>query len=336
MKVFIGNGAFLRFCVVSSICSSLAGCALDTAGTVKATRRQWFVSVAKDSNSPGGTSEWKPIAKSKVSVHDILLGDFDGDRKADVFTTWGGKWHVSVAKNSNSLGGTSNWTVINEKSTGVSNIRLGDFDGDGKTDVFTTFFGQWPVSVAKDDKSLGGTSKWKLLNKSNVSVHDILLGDFDGDNKTDVFTTGGGKWRVSVAKDKNSFGGTSNWQVINEKSTGVSDILLGDFDGDKKTDVFITFFGQWLVSVAKDKNSFGGTSEVKLLTKSNVSVHDILLGDFNGNNRPDVFTTGGGKWRISIGGTSSWQIINTSGVEVSNILLGDFDRDRKVDVFTTL
>jgi hypothetical protein len=75
---------------------------------------------------------------------------------------------------------------------------------------------------------------------------------------------------------------------------------------------------------------------LKVINKSNVSVHNILLGDFSGNNRVDVFTMWGGKWRISSGGTGSWQIINTSGVEVSDILLGDFDGDRKVDVFTTL
>ena len=232
LKVSIGNGAFLRFCVVSSICSSLAGCALDTAGTGRF-HTQWLVSVAKDSNSPGGTSEWKPLAKSNVSVHDILLGDFDGDLKADVFTTWGGQWRVSVAKDSNSLGGTSNWIVINEKSTGVSNILLGDCDGDKKTDVFTTFFGQWLISVANDSKHLGGTSKWKPLNKSNVSVHDILLGDFDGDNRPDVFTTGGGKWRISI-------GGTGSWQTINTSGVDVHDILLGYFDGDRKVDVFTT------------------------------------------------------------------------------------------------
>jgi hypothetical protein len=49
-----------------------------------------------------------------------------------------------------------------------------------------------------------------------------------------------------------------------------------------------------------------------------------------------VFTTWGGKWRISPGGTSKWEVINESDVGVSEILLGDFDGDRKVDVFTTL
>jgi hypothetical protein len=130
LKIFMGEGAFLRFCRVSSICSSLAGCGLDTSG-IGRTPTEWLPSVAKDSNSPGGTSKLKVINKSNVPVPHILLGDFDGDRKADVFTTWGGKWRISP-------GGTAKWEVINESDAGVSNILLADFDGDRKVDVFTT------------------------------------------------------------------------------------------------------------------------------------------------------------------------------------------------------
>jgi hypothetical protein len=321
LKISLGKRAFLRCCVVFSVSSSLAGCGLDTHG-VGHFPTQWLISVAKDSNSPGGTSKLKVINQSNVSVYNILLGDFDGDRKADVFTTWGGKWRFSS-------GGTSSWQIINKSSVGVSSIRLGDFDGDNKTDVFTAWGGKWRVS-------LGGTSSWQVINKSSFGVPDILLGDFDGDKKADVFTKWQGQWHVSVAKDSNSLGGTSNWKVINESTVALSETLLGDFDGDKKADVFTTGLVAWLLSVAKDSNSLGGTSKFKVINKSNVSVHDILLGDFGGNNRVDVFTTWGGKWRISPGGTSKWEVINESDVGVSEILLGDFDGDRKVDVFTTL
>ena len=321
LKILIGNGAFLRFCVVFSIYSSLAGCGLDTSG-IGHTPTEWLLSVAKDSNSAGGTSKLKVINQSNVSVHQVKLGDFDGDRKADVFTTWGGKWRVSS-------GGTSSWQIINTSSVGIFDILLGDFDGDDKTDVFTTWGGKWRVA-------LGGTSGWQIINTSSFGVSDILLGDFDGDNKADVFTKWKGQWHVSVAKDSKSLGATSEWKVINEPTTvGISEILLGDFDGDKKTDVFKTQLVAWLLSVAKDSNSLGGTSEWKVINQSNVSVQNILLGDFKGNNRVDVFTTWGGKWRISAGGTSKWEVINESDAGVSDILLADFDGDRKVDVFTT-
>jgi hypothetical protein len=191
LSVSIRNGAFLRFCIVSSICSFLPGCGFQTAGIPSG---HWLVSFAKDSDSPGGTSNLKILNTSDVDVSDILLGDFNGDKKADVFTTWGGKWRVS-------FGGTSNWQIINTSSVGVSEILLGDFNGDGKADVFTTWGGKWRVSF-------GGTAGWQVINTSSVGVSEILLGDFDGDRKADVFTTWGGNWQVSSGR-------TSNWQIIN-------------------------------------------------------------------------------------------------------------------------
>jgi hypothetical protein len=152
--------ALRQFCIVFSICSPLAGCALDVSGWGRR-HTEWAVSVAKNRNSFGGTSEWKVINTSNIPVYQILLGDFDGDGKADVFTTWDGKWRISVANDSNSLGGTSNWKVINTSDVLLSDIRLSDFDGDGKADVFTALDGKWLVS-------LGGTSKWKAINTSWV------------------------------------------------------------------------------------------------------------------------------------------------------------------------
>src|SRR2546427_1621670 len=184
----------IRVCIISLICSCFAGCGFQTAGIPSG---HWLVSFAKDSESPGGTSNLKLLNTSDVDVSDIRLGDFNGDGKADVFTTWGGKWRVS-------FGGTSGWQVVNTSSVGVSEILLGDFNNDGKADVFTTWGGKWRVSF-------GGTAGWQIINTSLKSVSDIRLGDFDGDRKADVFTTWGGNWHVSSGR-------TSNWQIINSSN----------------------------------------------------------------------------------------------------------------------
>jgi len=55
--------------------------------------------------------------------------------------------------------------------------------------------------------------------------------DFDGDGKADVFTTWGGKWRVSEGK--------SDWEVINTSSAGVADLNVGNFNGDKSDGIAV-------------------------------------------------------------------------------------------------
>ena len=67
---------------------------------------------------------------STVAGQDLRSGDFDGDGKTDILSTWGGKWHVS-------WGGTSPWQDLNTSGYVVSNLGFGDFDGDGITDVWT-------------------------------------------------------------------------------------------------------------------------------------------------------------------------------------------------------
>jgi hypothetical protein len=226
------------------------------------------------------------------------------------------------------------------------------------TDVFTTWGGQWRVS-------LGGTGAWQVLNTSDVGIYALRFGDFDGNCRTDVFTTWGGTWRVS-------FNGTGAWQVINTSNVGVTALLLGDFDGDGNTDVFTTWGGKWRISLGgigpwqvinksdvgvfsvrladfdgdnkddvfatwggKWHVSFGGTGAWKVLTTSDVEASALRFGDFNGDGKADVFTTWGGKWRVSFGGTGAWQVLNTSDVEVSALRLGDFNGDGKADVFST-
>jgi hypothetical protein len=95
------------------------------------------------------------------------------------------------------------------------------------------------------------------------------LSDFNDDGKADVFTTWGGKWRVS-------WGGKSDWEIINTSSVGVADIRLGDFNDDGKADVFTTWGGKWRVS-------WGGKSDWEVINTSSVGVADLNVGNFDGD-----------------------------------------------------
>jgi hypothetical protein len=191
----------------------------------------WYASYS-------GTSSWQDLTTSHATVDEVRIGDFNGDRKADVFATWKGKWHVS-------WGGTSRWEDLNTSDATVSQVLFGDFGTsendplpDGKADVFAAWGGRWRVSY-------GGTSAWHIINTSDATVSQVLLGDFgtsrndnSPDGKADVFAAWGGKWHVS-------WGGTSRWQDLNTSDATVSQVLFGDFGTsendplpDGKADVF--------------------------------------------------------------------------------------------------
>jgi hypothetical protein len=76
---------------------------------------------------------------------------------------------------------------------------------------------------------------------------DFVIGDFDGDGRSDVFYANGHQWRLSR-------GGVAAFEVLNTSSYRVPDLRFGDFNGDGKTDVFGIEASHWSVVVRKNKN----------------------------------------------------------------------------------
>ncbi|MEM7553052.1 MAG: VCBS repeat-containing protein, partial [Cyanobacteria bacterium P01_A01_bin.84] len=94
---------------------------------------------------------------------------------------------LSIAQFQVSYGGITSWESLirespDKKGYALESFRFGDFNGDGKTDVFTVFDGRFQVSY-------GGTSRWQALAKTRIPLKRLRFGDFNGDGKTDVFTT---------------------------------------------------------------------------------------------------------------------------------------------------
>jgi hypothetical protein len=107
-------------------------------------------------------------------------------------------------------------------------LRFGDFDGDGKTDVFTVG-NHWQVSY-------GGTSVWQPLpHKLTGSVANLIVADFNGDGRVDVATLSldpliGWVWKIS-------YGGISDWTQARLPWRSVA--AIGRFDGRAGADLLL-------------------------------------------------------------------------------------------------
>ena len=132
--------------------------------------------------SPGGAREWRFLNAMPDTMDQLLLGDFDGDGRTDVVAIKDGRFMVS-------WGGISAWEVLNQDPTdgrllllpsAVSAMAVGDFNGDGKSDIFWADGKTWWISY-------GGRRTFTKVNDSSFRVKDLRFGDFDGDGATDVF-----------------------------------------------------------------------------------------------------------------------------------------------------
>jgi hypothetical protein len=170
----------------------------------------------------------------------------------------GSVWLVSWA-------GGSERERINERDGAINDFALGDFNGDGRADLFHTNGSQWLISY-------GSTAPFSVLGfPSPYRLADLRLGDFDGDGRTDVFAVIGDYWFAR-------YGGNSFWSLLRSALTpSAANLLIADFDGNGQSDVALSNSSTWKVS-------FNGSGDwTPLRSSGSVPLKDAAgVADFDG------------------------------------------------------
>ncbi|MFN8075712.1 MAG: trypsin-like serine protease [Kineosporiaceae bacterium] len=271
-------------------------------------------------------------------------GDVNGDGKDDlaVFTR-GSAADVFVAKSTGtSFSGTGvkwhDWFAAGNELP-----LMGDFNGDGRSDVATFTRGSSAdvyVALSTGSAFTGTSVKWHDWFAAGAEIPAV--GDFNGDGRDDIATfTRGGTGDVYVALSTgSSFVGTSvKWH--DSFAYGAEIPQVGDFNGDGKDDLAVfTRGGAGDVYVALSTgSSFVGTA-VKWHDSFTYGSEFPAIGDFNGDRKDDiaVFTRGGaGDVYVALSNGSSfvgtavkWHDTFDFGDEIPGV--GDFNGDGRDDI----
>jgi hypothetical protein len=195
-------------------------------------------------------------------------------------------------------------------------LAVGDFDGDGRDDVFLANGTGWWYSSA-------GLTEWRFLRASSLMVGSLRFGRFDTDLKTDVLFTDGPQWFVSS-------GGTGT-PVVRAAYDGLplSSSVFGDFDGNGLTDLLHIFGTQWYLSP-------GLAGSWSLVHEAAVAASALRVGDFDGDGRDDIFLVANSRWSWWKPGWTTFLTLNPSiSVSVGSLAIGDFDGDGRDDIVQT-
>lgn len=284
--------------------------------------------------------------------HAFYTGDFDGDGKSDVlvYGSADGSWRFGRSDGTN-----LNWSVLattpgfGDLLDGTRRTFIGDFNGDGKSDVLFHYNGDgtwWLGASSGTALSFGNAGSTSGFGNLFDGAHAIYTGDFNGDGKRDVlfYYNGDGHWWMGLSN-----GSTLTWHQAAATSgfgnliDGGHRVLTGDFDGNGKSDMLFYFNGDgnWWMGLSDGTNltwhQAGNTAVTSNLADWR---HRLFVGDYNGDGKSDVAVYGDdGSFTVgnSDGTNLNWHTAGSvSGVgnllDPSRLLYGgDYDGNGKSD-----
>jgi RHS repeat-associated protein len=191
----------------------------------------------------------------------VYTGDFNGDGKTDLllvnktFTT-----NPILFSNGDGTFTISNNAFSSELNGLNSRVITGDFDGDGKTDIYvnqvndyfyypTDDCGDGTMFFSRGDGTWHLESRWTGSNYHELCLPrtQVIPGDFNGDGKTDLLLRnndpyiGFNNTPILFSRGDGSFDVTRDaTTIINDPEFNpypLSFIITGDFHGKGKTDI---------------------------------------------------------------------------------------------------
>ncbi len=178
-----------------------------------------------------------------------LLGDFDGDGRADFCAFRKGLLRCDLDHHGNKPEGFLDARGV---AAAGDTPLFGDVDGDGRADLCLRRGNRFRCNLGRRPNAVDLTVSFGLPRDP------ALMGDVDGDGRADLCVYRLGFLRCDTAHD----GGTAEVKIA--FGTTGDQPLLGDFDGDGKADPCVFRRGELLCDTAHD----GAAAEGRLLVSS--------------------------------------------------------------------
>jgi len=226
------------------------------------------------------------------------------------------------------------WTWTGSPVFGFRTIKwlIGDFNGDGKTDIaVTSTNGDILMRLSAGvggfvQQTWVGTSNWDWWSSGGVT----WTGDFDGDGKTDIASASGGNVLILLSTGRGFNNRT--WAVPNAWG-GAGYTWVGDFNGDGKTDIASANGGSVYVHLSTGS---GFDNQTWAVPNAWGGAGYTWVGDFNGDGKTDIASANGGSVYVHLSTGSgfdnqTWAVPNAWG-GAGYTWVGDFNGDGKTDI----
>jgi hypothetical protein len=234
----------------------------------------WSTVVSSTLND--GNYEWT-VPSTPSTQYLIKISDASNSSITDTSDT---VFTISEFIPANHFAYSGSWTSLGH---GADDWYVGDFNGDGKSDIFRYMPGTSGADVfLSDGAKFVHNGSW---TGSGHGIEGWYIGDFNGDGMDDIFRYIPGTSGADVfLSDGTKFVHNSSWTGSGHGTEGW---YVGDFNGDGTDDIFRYVLG---VSGA-DVFLSDGTKFVYdgSWTSSGHGTEGWYIGDFNGDGMDDIF-----------------------------------------------
>lgn len=293
----------------------------------------WTSASPKVTGQMSPTFEVAPQASTGLAPYAVELADMDGDGDLDFVTSNlvdQESSTVSVAKNNGD--GTFAPPVHYLVGPNPTDLRLADFNGDGKPDVvclaaLSGDFGESYVTVLFNDGTGGLINRHDYPVGENANSGGVDVGDYDGDGHRDFAVA---SLMTGIHVYRNTGNGEFALWAHMAVALGPTHIASADFNGDDRLDLVICNTDAAQVYL---NNGTGFTAGV-FLDNFPDTVQGIATGDFDNDGQPDFALTGR---RLSVyrnlgGGASFDKAAYLAGENQVGIKTADMDGDGHLDI----
>lgn len=291
--------------------------------------------------------------------YSVAIGDLDADGKADLAVANETSNTVSVYKNISTLGSltSSSFAAKVDFVTGAAPyfVTIQDLDGDGKPELIVTNNDADNVSIYKNNTSLGVINSSSFSAKVDFSTGqnpwNATVADFDLDGKPDLAVVNDVDNSVSILKNTCSLGiiDATSFAPKVDFVTGNFPIGIanGDLDGDGKIDLAITNQTDNSFSVLRNTSITGiinaSSFAAKIDFPTGLDPYSVAIGDFDGNNKPEIAVSNYSSGSVSVFGNTSTigsislssKVDFVSGAGSLMVSISDIDGDGKPDLLVT-
>jgi hypothetical protein len=230
-----------------------------------------------------------------MSAINVVLADFNGDSRDDWFVDWkvGGQNYLYRQNSDETFTRFDNLIATSGINGNPDNLLSGDFNKDGRDDLLFHWKSTGTNRLYLSNAQGSFDSVSDPMNVTNVggSPDDALTGDFNCDGYTDIFFF----WR-QAGTNRFYYGGVGGAfserlnpiQVTSINSTP-SKVLVGDFDGDLKSDLLF-FWGDGTNRFLYGTGTGSFTEVDNPITASEIngSPQTVITLDANRDRRDDV------------------------------------------------